>query len=174
MEHAAHLVDVLDVDGKIIGTKPRREINKSADIYHVIFVFLITPQGEVVLGVIPAREDLPNIYSRQMGSTLATIRRTGETPEEAAERGVQRELFIDKADLKLLGEQMMHTSDGLQTYATTYYMIGEPPATYSVIDIDTLVVVTPQQLRNLIMHHPDEIAPSLKFIWESYSSKLPI
>lgn len=174
MEHAAHLVDILNADGEIIGQKPRREIDKSADIYHVVFVLLVTPKGELVLGVIPAREDLPNIYSRQMGTTIATIRRTDETAAQAARRGVQRELFIDKADIHLLGEQMIYTIDGLRTYATAYYMIGNPPASYSVIDIDTLVVVTPQQLRNLIMNHPDEIAPTLKIVWDLFGAKLPI
>jgi hypothetical protein len=150
MEHAAHQVDILDTHGNVVGTKPRREIDKTKDVYHTVFVFVITPRGELVLSVIPPREDLPNLYARQMGTTIATIRRTGETAAQAARRGVQRELFIDKADIKLLGQMMIRTPEGLQCLATAYSMVGEPPATYSVIDIDTLVVVTPQQLRGLL------------------------
>lgn len=174
MEHAAHPVDVLDADGKVIGKKLRRDINKVKDIYHAVFVLLVTPKGEVVLGVIPPREDLPNLYSRQLGATMASIRRSDETALQAAVRGVERELFIDKADLHLLGEQMLDLPDGIKTFMTAYYMIADAPPSYSVIDIDTLVVVTPQQIRNLILNHPDEIAPTLKTVWESYSSKLPI
>jgi hypothetical protein len=177
MEHAAHQVDILDINGKIVGSKLRREINKARDIYHVIFVLLVTPKGEIVLSVIPPREDLPNLYTRQLGATMATIRRSHETAHEAALRGVQRELFIDEiqeADLHLLGEQMLELPEGIHTFASAYYLIGDAPATYSVIDIDTLVVVTPQQIRSLIMNHPDEVAPTLNLIWSSYNSSLPI
>jgi hypothetical protein len=174
MEHAAHLVDILSTEGEVVGTKPRRDIDKTKDIYHVIFVLLITPKGELVLSMIPPREDLPNLYARKMGATIATIRRSNETPAQAARRGVQRELFIDRAKIRLLGQQMIQTPGSPQSLVTVFYMVGEPPATYSVIDIDTLVVVTPQQLRGLMLNHPNEIAPTLKATWDLYGSKLPI
>ncbi len=174
MEHAAHLVDVLDTDGKIIGQKKRRAINKEQDIYHAIYVIVVTPKGELVLGVIPPREDLPNLYARQFGTPMATIRRHNETPLQAATRGVSRELFIDVAELTLLGEKMLHLPDGRQTYVTAYYMIADAPSIYSVIDIDTLAVASPRQLRNMIENSPQEIAPTMQAIWQAYSHALPI
>ena len=174
MEHAAHMVDILDETGKVVGQKHRREVNKNDDIYHVVFVLLITPQGELVLGVIPAREDLPNLFTRQMGTPVATIRRAGETSLEAARRSVDRELFIDKADLQHLGDQTVDLPGSSRKFISAYYLVGEPPATFSVIDIDTLVVVTPQQMRGLLLSHSDEIAPTLRIVWESYHTKLPI
>ncbi|HSE61923.1 MAG TPA: hypothetical protein VLA88_06570 [Candidatus Saccharimonadales bacterium] len=174
MEHAAHMVDILNEEGKVVGQKHRREINKNDDIYHVIFVLLITPKGELVLSVIPPREDLPNLYARQMGTTVATIRRSDETALEAGRRCVERELFIDKADLHFLGEQTIDLTGSSRKFMSAYYLVGEPPATFSVIDIDTLVVVTPQQLRGLLISHADEVAPTLKVFWESYHTQLPI
>lgn len=174
MEHAAHLVDILNEEGKVVGQKHRRDVNKNDDIYHVVFVLLITPRGELVLGVIPPREDLPNLFTRQMGTTVATIRRSGETSDEAARRSVDRELFIDKADLKFLGEQTIDLPGSSRKFMSAYYLIGEPPGTFSVIDIDTLVVVTPQQLRGLLLSHADEVAPTLRIFWDSYHTKLPI
>lgn len=174
MEHAAYNVDVLDQSGAIVGSKPRRKINKQTDIHHTVFVFLITPKGEIVLGVIPAREDLPNIYSRLMGVPVATMRRTGETAHHAAQRGVQRELFIENARLHLLGECMLELPENIRIYATAYYMVSNAPDMYSLIDIDTLVVVTPQQIRDLLSNHPNELSPTFIQLWESYSHKLPI
>jgi hypothetical protein len=174
MEHAAHMVDILDEKGKIVGQKHRRDINKNDDIYHVVFVLLITPKGELVLGVIPAREDLPNIFTRQMGTTVSTIRRSDETALEAAKRSVERELFIDQADLQFLGEQIFDLPGSARKFVSCYYLVADPPSTFSVIDIDTLVVVTPQQLRGLLLSHGDEVAPTLRMFWESYHSKLPI
>jgi hypothetical protein len=174
MEHAARMVDVLDKQGKVIGSKPRQDINKAVDIFHTIFVLLVTPRGEVVLGVIPAREDLPNYYARQMGSTMATIRRTGETSMQAAKRGVQRELFIDDADLKLLGDLKLDLPEGRTMFGTVFYMVGDPPASYSVIDIDTLAVVTTLQLRDILLNHQNELAPTFRYIWDAYYHKLPV
>jgi hypothetical protein len=174
MEHAQHMVDILDQKGNVVGQKHRREINKNDDIYHVVFVLLITPRGELVLGVIPAREDLPNIFTRQMGTTVSTIRRSNETALQAAKRSVERELFIDQADLQLLGEQVIDLPGSSRKFASSYYLVADPPATFSVIDIDTLVVVTPQQLRGLLRSHADEVAPTLRVFWESYHNKLPI
>ena len=174
MEHAAHNVDVLNQKGAIIGSKPRRNINKQADIYHTVFVFLITPKGEVVVGVIPAREDLPNICSRLMGVPVATIRRTGETAHHAAQRGVQRELFIENATLHLLGERMLELPENVRIYATAYYMVSDAPSMYSLIDIDTLVVITSPQVRDLLTNHSNELSPTFIQLWESYSNKLPI
>jgi hypothetical protein len=174
MEHAAHLVDVLDKEGTVIGHKPRNAINKAIDIYHSILITLVTPRGEIVLGVIPPREDLPNYYARLMGATTATIRRTGETPDQAARRCVQRELFIDQADIQLLGDLTMDLPEGRTMYATAYYMVGDPPPSYSVIDIDTLAVVTTQQLRDILLNHPNELAPTFRHIWDAYHHKLPV
>jgi hypothetical protein len=174
MEHAAHMVDVLDSSGNIAGNKARRDINKAVDIYHSVFIILITPRGEIVLGVIPAREDLPNYYARQMSVTMATIRRTGETPEQAALRGIERELFIDHADVKSLGNLKLNLPEGRTMFASVYYVVADPPQSYSVIDIDTLAVVTPHQLRTMIMRYPHEIAPTMHLIWSHCHHKLPI
>jgi hypothetical protein len=174
MEHAAHLVDVLDEHGTIIGHKPRRDLNKARDGHHTIFAILITPRGELVLGVIPPREDLPNLYSRQLGATVATIRRTNESALQAVRRALSRELFIDEAAVHFLGEQMLDVPERIPLLASTYYVIADPPPTFSLIDIDTLVVITPPQLRDMVEHHTDELAPTLREVWRLYQHKLPI
>ncbi len=174
MEHAAHLVDVLDARGKVVGHKKRSALNKVQDIHHTIFTILITPRGELVLSVIPPREDLPNLYARQIGATVATVRRTDETPLQAAQRGLSRELFTDEGAVHLLGRRMMRLPDGAQMLATTYYLVADPPATFSLIDIDTLVVVTPHQLRDILINHARELAPTFRQLWHTYHHKMPI
>jgi hypothetical protein len=174
MEHAAYMVDVLDARGKVVGHKPRRAINKTQDIHHTIFTILITPRGELVLSVIPPREDLPNLYARQIGATVGTIRRTDETSLHAAHRGLSRELFIDGGEVQFLGRRMMHLPDGAQMLATTYYLVADPPATFSLLDIDTLVVITPRQIRGMLLDHPHELAPTFRELWKTYHHKLPI
>ncbi|MGH7196939.1 MAG: hypothetical protein ACREGJ_04230 [Candidatus Saccharimonadales bacterium] len=174
MEHTAHLVDILDKEGVVVGQKPRRDVDKLHNIYHTIHVLLITPRGELVLGVIPPREDLLNLYARQIGSPMATIRRTQETALEAAKRGLARELFIDHAAPTLLGEKMYKLPDGRYNYMSVFYLVGEAPSVYSILDIDTLVVTTSREFRNMATHQTDEIAPSMHAIWSDYHAKLPV
>lgn len=174
MEHSAHLVDVLNEQGEIIGQKARRDIDKIHDIHHGVHVILVTPTGELVLGSIPAREDLPNLYPRKLGATVATIRRHNETAEQAAIRTVSRELFIDEADVHLLGEKMFMLHDGRRSFITAYYLVADPPSIYSIIDIDGLAVVNPQQFRGIVKDSPEELAPTMLAIWQEFGTKLPL
>ncbi len=174
MEHGSHNVDILDKTGAIVASKRRIDVDKQRDIYHTIHVILVTPRGEVVLSTIPVREDLPNIYARRLGTTVATIRRSDETAEEAAERSVGRELFIDHISLTWLGESMYYLPDKRFNYISVYYGVGEAPESYSLLDIEELVVITPKDLDYIIERQPDKVAETLKVIWRDYRRKLPL
>lgn len=174
MQHDFHQVDLLDEKGNIIGSKRRFEINKLEDIFHTIHVLLITPKGEVVMSIIPLREDLPNVYANLLGTTVATIRRTGESALQAAQRSVSRELFIDQMPLTLLGEEFHELPPMKDNLLTAYYGVSEVPESYSLLDIDGLVVMTPRELDKMIKDDPDALARSFIEIWNTYRSKLPI
>ena len=167
-------VDILDEAGKIIGSKPRYLIKKPEDMYHTTHIILITPRGELVMSTIPVREDLPNLYARKIGTTVATIRRTGETAMEAAQRSMSRELFIDEMPLTKVGERMFHHAGGHTNFVTLYYGIAEPPESFSVLDIESLVVITPRQFKQIVENAPEELAVSLLDIWNAYGDKLPL
>lgn len=174
MEHATHKVDILDEDGTVIGQKARRDINKATDIYHTAHALVITPEGKIVLSVIPVREDLPNIYSKKIGTTMATIRRSGETAIKAAQRGLSRELFIDDADIVLLGESMLELPQNHKNYVSAYYVRANAPQSFSPNDIESLAIVSPNDLRDMVASHPEKLAPTFQQIWALYQDKLPI
>lgn len=173
MEHGVYFVDILDRNGKVVDKKLRRDVDKLKDIHHSVHVLLVTPRGELVLGVIPLREDLPNLYPRKLGSTVATIRRSGETAKSAAIRALARELFIEDGDVVLLGEKMFKLPERYN-YMSVYYLVADPPPSYSVLDIDTLAVVTTVEFKATLKKHSDMIAPTLKTIWKEFGDKLPV
>lgn len=173
MEHAAYQVDVLDEEGGIVGSKKRQDIDKTTDIFHVIYVVLVTPEGQLVLTPIPKRKDLPNLFVGQLSPPVATIRRTGEKSEAAAYRAVGRELFIDDPELEFLGEAMMEFGD-VKRFVSVFTLIGEPPHVYSKTDIDKLVIISPRELAKRIRETPEEFAPPLLAIWEKWQERLPI
>ena len=174
MQHDFYEVDLLDSKGNIIGHKPRNQIDKLADIFHTAHVLMITAQGEVILSIIPLREDLPNVYAEKLGTTVATIRRSGETAEQAAKRSVSRELFIEEMPLTLMGEGFFKVPPMKDNYLTAYYGISDPPESYSLLDIDGLVVMPPKEIDAMIESDPDSLAASFIEIWKAYKEKLPI
>lgn len=173
MEHAAHLVDILDETGHIIGQKQRKEIDKTKDIYNSIFVLLITPDGQVVLSKIPKRDDLPNLYPDRLGISVVTIRRNNEAARDAATRVVARELFIDNAQLQLVGEDLF-SIDNKYTAATLFYLIGNPPRTFSHTDVSGFEIMQPSELAHQIQFSPEKFAPTLTVLWQEYYSMLPL
>lgn len=174
MQHDFYPVDILDSKGNIVGQKRRIDIDKSKDIFHSTHVLLVTPKGEVVMSIIPLREDLPNVYAGKLGTTVATIRRSGETPLEAATRSVSRELFIDKMPLVLLGEALEPLPPKPLNLFTVYCGVSEVPESYSLLDIDGLIVMAPREIDTMLESEPESFAYSFIKIWELYRDKLPI
>lgn len=174
MQHNVHQVDILNEQGAIISTKRRIDVQKTRDIYHTIHVLLVTPLGEVVVSTIPLREDLPNLYAGKIGTTVATIRRTGESASEAAQRAVSRELFIDEMPLTRVGERMYRLPSQRLNFMTVFYGVTDVPESYSLLDIDSLIVMSPKEIDRMIRDNPDEVAESLTAVWQDCRAALPI
>jgi len=174
MEHSAHLVDVLDDSGNIIGQKRRKDIQKESDIYHAVYGLLVTPEGNMVVSAIRNRTDLPNLYAKQIGVPVATIRRSGESAQQAAKRSWARELFIEDPELHFLGEGLVTLPDGRQTFVSVFYAIGDAPDIFSSTDIDELTTVNPSDLRSKLLAQPGAFAPTFRYIWQQYAQKLPL
>jgi hypothetical protein len=175
MLHSQYPVDILNEKGKVVGQKKRVDLNKYIDIYHSSNVILITPDGQLVLQTIPINDLLPNVYIGRMG-TIATIVRAGETPKQAADRCVSRELFIDDMPLKRLGGKMHDLIDGRKSYISAFYGIAEPPNNFSVIDIESLVVLSPHELDQMVATKDplQRVAINLVTIWREYRDKFPV
>lgn len=174
MEHGRHVVDLVDENGLVVGSKMRADIDKHRDHYHTVFTALISPVGQVVLARIPERKALPNLYVDQLGLPAATIRRSGESPMAAALRSVERELFIDGAKVVPVGGGLLRLSDGRESYASLYYMVANAPESYSSTDIAELVTFTPRDLRQQLHDHPEQFAPTFVALWAKYQDRLPL
>ncbi len=174
MEHAFQPVDVLDVSGRVIGTKLRRDINKQTDIYHGVFALITTPQRELIMRRIPVREDLPNLYSNLYGTPMSTMRRHGETAKKAVERGLSRELFIDDIKTTLLGEKLFTLVDGHTLFASTYTAVSELPDEFSTVDISLLTTMTRNKFEAMLYVKPENASPSLRALWQHYNKDLAL
>lgn len=168
MGHQDELVVILNEEGEVVGTKPRKALNKRTDIHHTAFVQIVTPDKKLVLALIPQREDLVNLYPYRWGSTMATIVRANEPPLEAAARGLKRELHYQRVRPELLGEKMLQLPDGVQMKATCYLMTSEVPRLFSKADIAELRPRSPMQVKDLVDNHPAMLAPTFIELWTNY------
>lgn len=172
MEHKDYLVDVLDERGKIVGQKRRGDIDKQRDRVHAVHVLMLTPARELVLSLIPERRDLPNVYARRLGATVAAIRRHDETALQAAVRALDRELFVRGARPEFLGEGMLDLPENYRMLMSAYWVLGEPPEHYSTIDIDSLKAMPLPRFEAALETNPDHFSPPMREIWRLWGSRL--
>jgi len=172
MNHAEHLVDLIDENGRTVGNKQRQEINKSVDLYHTVFVVLCTPDHKLILSKIPERTDLPNVYAGRLGATVATIRRHNETPDEAGIRAVNTELFIKTTQLKHLGDTYLILPDGHRNYMSVYKCTHTMPEDFSNKDIETLQAFSQGEFDNAIGTDKGKFSLTFLAIWQKYQENL--
>ncbi|EDK72257.1 hypothetical protein TM7_0627 [candidate division TM7 genomosp. GTL1] len=87
---------------------------------------------------------------------------------------MSRELFIDDADIRFVGESFQTMRDGKKEFVAFFYLIGDSPAIYSQTDINKLVPFSPNSLDQQIAEHRDKFAPNFDFVWHYYRSALPL
>lgn len=172
--HEDHLVDLVDPEGHIVSQKLRKDVDKATDLYHGIYVLLITPDKKVVLSAIPHREDLPNLHSGKLGVTAATIRRHGEDREAAVRRVLQKEVGVEGSLATHLGDAYTGTADSQPKYISAYYVVHDIPQNYSHEDIAQLEVMSVEELESKIRQESQLLTPTLHLIWTKYISQLPI
>ena len=174
MEHRDYLIDLVDANGQVTGQKARSTVDKHADNYHAVHLIMLTPRAEVVLGRLPERHDLPNLYAHRLSTTVATIRRNQETSETAAARALKSELMIYSASIHPLGEGWLALGAGRGAYITACYLEAEAPAAYNTIDIAGLELMPADQLAEQLRQHPARFSLTLRAIWDSFGDQFPL
>jgi len=156
-------VDILDKEGNVVGTKLRRDIVKGQDIYHAVYCVLIAPDDHIAISKIAAREDMPNLHAGSYGCTAATIKRTGETGDEAMARALKNELRVE-AQPELVSEEVIAV-DNTYRKIGLYKVVSDVPTNFNKQDIDEIVVFSKNEFTKLLSEQPDSITPLLKRFW---------
>jgi len=164
MKEGKYQVDLIDRTGNVVDSKKRGDIVKGKDAYHAVYCVLTTPKDELVLNLIAQRQDMPNLHAGKFGCTAATIRRSGETGQQAAERAVSEELKINIVP-ELLDEKIIDI-DGTYRKIGWYKVFGPMPKDYNREDIEELVPVSVENFLKILEETPDKITPPLKKYWE--------
>jgi len=170
--HENYEVDVLDTHGKVIAIKRRKDIDRQKDVLHLVYVFVVTPEGELLLSRIPKTTSKHPLFANKLGVTVATIVRHNEAHKDAAIRAMKRELGVKKPDLTFLGETL-ETFPGIPkrliaAYVCTAAKEQLKPKTELTGEI---VSVTGNDLDRL-MRKRKELAPTLLVFWDRYAESM--
>jgi len=169
MNDGEFTVDILDTSGQKSGKKLRKDIVKGKDIYHAVYVVVLSPEGKIILNKIAAREDMPNLHAGSYGCTAATIKRTGESGAEAAQRALKNELGI-KQSPELLLEDFIEIDDTYRLVGL-YTVTAPMPDSYNREDIEELVMLSPEEFEQTLQSTPQKITPMLRMFWDKKGFK---
>lgn len=92
------LLDVINKDGKVIGTKERKQIYADGDLHKTVHVWVINSDKEILMQKRSAKKDTyPNLWSISVAGHV----RAGEDSIKAALRELKEELGIKKSAKEL-------------------------------------------------------------------------
>lgn len=168
MNDGDFLVDILDKDGNVVDNKLRKDIVKGQDIYHAVYCVVITPENNIVLNLIANREDMPNLHAGSYGCSAATIKRTGESGDEAMTRALKNELNIIENPV-LISEKVLAV-DNTWRKVGIYSVVSEMPTDYNQEDIQELVKVSPDEFKKILNETPEKITPILGLFWKYHKN----
>ncbi len=139
--------------GQAVGDKPRRAIEAS-DIYHSVFVLVVTRGRKVVLSRLPR--------GRYSATAMTLCFKNEGAPEAAARALVSTGV---SATLHHLGDQLYTTANGQRSYMSVFYGVGDVArAGESGAALDAAGVAAKL----------DACTPAMQAIWASYSGMLPV
>jgi hypothetical protein len=139
--------------GHIMGSKKRRDLAES-DIYHSVFVLLVTRDRKVVLS---------DLGGGRFSATAMAICQKDETADAAAKRALQK----SGATIALhhLGDHLYTAPGGRRIYMSVFYGIthGQPT--------DGCLLLDAAALHSRIAKAG---TPALQTLWQQYATMLPV
>lgn len=143
-------VALVNEGGGLIGHKPRSMLQKT-DVVHSVFVFIVTPRRQVVLG---------KVDNGKLSASVVTLCKRDEDAPSAAARAI----LPRHIDLHHLGDQLYRSPDGRAIYMSAFYGVAsvEPHESYELLAAATLDAWLA------------DFTPALQFAWQSYRALLPV
>jgi isopentenyldiphosphate isomerase len=159
------IFNILNNDGKPVGTATREECHNGSFLMHgVVHVLVFNSGGELLLQKRAKDKEIqPGKWDTSVGGHIAC----GETLEQALERETEEELGISGADMVKLYEYVM-VSEVEKEYVTTFKCIWDGPISYQKSEIDDIRFFAPEEIEFLV--GTGFFTPNFEQEWEYYKS----
>ncbi len=167
-------ITILDGDGQPIGAKARQSIDRTRDILHTVFVFLVTGERKFALSVIPRDSALPKLYPGKFGVTVAALVFENEAPDDAAVRALRDEVKLDGCTPIFLGKTLHRYADGVTRLQSAYCQTTDAPTlSFNDRKIAHLTYLTRRELEAMRTMTPHLFAPTFHVLWDTHHAALP-
>ena len=167
------ILQIVDRDGKPVGTAPRRECHGNPDLIQaVVHLYLFDPAGRLYLQKRSATKDrYPGRWDSSVGGHVAP----GENPDEAIRREIREELGIDLSDHA--GSEVLHRlvpyiySDEVETeYVVPYRLVYSGPLYPNPKEVETGAFFEVEDVRRRLQEQPEQFTPHFRLAFDRLST----
>ncbi|MGO8819662.1 MAG: NUDIX hydrolase [Desulfomonilaceae bacterium] len=160
---ANEILDVVDMDDKVVGQATRGEIHEKGLIHRAVHVFLFNSMGAIY---VQRRSKWKDRYPLKLDSSAAGHVDSGETYNEAARRELQEELSI-MADLAaILKVQACPETDNESV--VLFEAHSDVPPVPDPEEICDGKFISPGELSELMKNDCDDFVPAFILLWDLY------
>ena len=158
-------VDIIDNDGKIIGSMSREDAYKNNCALQVSGVLVFRSSGELLLQRRGKNKKYPLCYDYSAAGHVLSK----ESFLEAAHRELEEELGISDAHLIKIGTVRAYNKDNpqkLRKLHQVYLTVSDEPVSIYKQELDGVETFTKSQLDSLIKNHPEKFTPTFIKVYE--------
>jgi isopentenyl-diphosphate delta-isomerase type 1 len=165
------LFDVVDLDDRVIGRSPRREVHARKLLHRAVHVLIHDPNGHLFLQRRSLSKDtFPGCWDSSCSGHVDA----GEDYVTAARRELGEELGWDDIRLPLRSLLKLNASPETGYEFIQIYVLGplSGPFDLNPEEITEGRWVVPDELDILINEYPDHVAGALRLLWSQHRAEI--
>lgn len=149
------LVDVVDLEDRVIGVRPRAELADAGLSYRVVHVLLEDGEGNLLL----QRPAVSRARAFRYGSSVAGHVRSGESYHAAAHREYFEELGVAPLRLHDLGRAWLDEA-GRRKFIGVFVGTESRPLAPDPSEVQSVAPVPIAKVRRILRDEPDAFSPT--------------
>jgi isopentenyl-diphosphate delta-isomerase len=165
------LFDVVDLDDKVVGQSPRREVHAQKLLHRAVHVLVHDPNGHLFL---QRRSMSKDTFPGCWDSSCSGHVDAGEDYLIAARRELGEELGWHDASLPLRPLLKLHASPETGYEFIRIFLLGplSGPFELNPEEITEGRWIVPDELDILINEYPDHVAGALRLLWSQHRAEI--
>ncbi|PIR45260.1 MAG: hypothetical protein COV10_00010 [Candidatus Vogelbacteria bacterium CG10_big_fil_rev_8_21_14_0_10_51_16] len=166
-------VDIFNDAGEPIGAKPWPQVDRRRDVLRNAFVYVFTPEREMLLATITEEHLSKKIYKGKLGSPAVTLVRHGESCEKAATRALVNDLAIYSSKLVHLGDTFETFNDGTKRHMCVFFCVHDANVKPNGHMLANVRRVRRQDMETLLRLNPEQFSPQFVQSYQRYKRHFP-
>lgn len=171
MAYGDYPVEILNERGEVVGSKPRKDIDRVGDILHASYVFALTPNKQAAFYIIQ-NKGLATLYVGTYACPAAILR-VGEDRDAGARRALHDDFGVEDTDLQFLGEKFLTYADGVRRLMAGYVAFLSDAPQMTADGLSPVITMPHANLAYTIQSSPELFSAGTLAFWEAFGTQLP-